>query len=109
MTVNMELLQRVKETLSGQKIVEKEMLGGVFFLLDQEIACGVWGDYLVVNVGEDRMEEILTHPLARVFEAEGGHSLGCVQIVPTGTARAVDLAGWVRTGLETASAKNQGS
>ena len=28
MNVNMELLQRVKEALSGQGIVEKEMFGG---------------------------------------------------------------------------------
>ena len=48
MNVNMELLQRVREALSGQSIVEKEMFGGVFFLLDKEIACGVWGDFLIM-------------------------------------------------------------
>ena len=94
------LAQRVRNLLATEDVVEKKMFGGVGFLINGNMACGVNQDNLVVRVGAERHEEILTHPLARPFDMTGKPMPGWVQIIPTGTKRDVDLAGWVRTGMD---------
>ena len=102
MTAEQNLVNRVRTALSGQQYEEIENQNGVFFMLNQHVACGVHDEFLVVKVGEERLDEILTHPLARVFEMADPLFTGCVEIVPKGTSRDVDLNGWVKTGLVTA-------
>lgn len=100
MSFDETLAQRVRTLLASEGVEEKKMFGGVGFLLNGNMACGVHADNLIVRVGEERYEEILTHPLARPFDMTGKPMTGWVQIIPTGTKRDVDLAGWVRTGME---------
>jgi hypothetical protein len=100
MAFNQLLADRVRKILESEDILEKKMFGGVGFLIHGNMACGVHNDNLIVRVGEERYEEILTHPLARPFDMTGKPMTGWVEIIPTGTKRDVDLAGWVRTGLD---------
>jgi hypothetical protein len=55
---------------------------------------------LIVRVGAERYEEILTHPQAKPFDMTGKPMTGWVEILPAGCSRDNDLAGWVRAGLE---------
>lgn len=99
MAYNQTLAERVHTILKDEGVVEKKMFGGVGYLLNGNMACGVHGENLIVRVGEERYEEILTHPLAKPFDLTGKPMTGWVEILPTGTSRDVDLAGWVRTGI----------
>jgi len=94
------LAERVRKILENDETVEKKMFGGIGFLIHGNMACGVHEENLIVRVGEERYEEILTHPLAKPFDLTGKPMTGWVEIIPTGTKRDVDLSGWVRTGLE---------
>jgi hypothetical protein len=94
------LAERVRKLVENEKTIEKKMFGGVGFLINGNMACGVHGENLIVRVGKERYDEILTHPLARPFDMTGKPMTGWVEIIPTGTKRDVDLGGWVRTGME---------
>lgn len=100
MAYDQQLTERVRKILENENVVEQKMFGGVVFLIHGNMACGVHEDNLIVCIGEERYEEILTHPLAKPFDPTGKPMTGWVEIIPTGTKRDVDLAGWVRTGLE---------
>jgi hypothetical protein len=99
MAFNVVLAEQVRGFLQGENIMEKKMFGGVGFLVNGNMACGVHGDNLIVRVGTERYDEILTHPLVKPFDMTGKPMTGWVEIIPKGTARDVDLKGWVHTGL----------
>lgn len=94
------LTTRVRKIVENESVVEEKFLEGIGFATNGNLACGVYEEYLIVQVGVDRYEEILTHPLSRPLDMNGKPTPGWVGIIPTGTKRDVDLAGWVRTGLE---------
>ena len=94
------LLERVQKILTDEPVEKRSYPNGIGFLVNGNLACGVHEDFLIVQVGEDRYEEILTHPLSRPIDIEGKSTPGWVGIIPTGTKRDIDLAGWVKTGLE---------
>jgi hypothetical protein len=100
MAVDQLLAERVRTILAPEKPAEQSYPEGIGFTIHGNLACGVYQEYLIVQVGEDRYEEFLTHPLARSMDMLGKPTPGWVGIIPTGTRRDVDLAGWVRSGLE---------
>lgn len=71
------------------------------FSINERAFCGVANNTLFLFIGEERFEEILTHPLARPFEVDGAHIPGWVQIVPAGIKRDSDLAGWLNNAINT--------
>ena len=54
------LAQRVREILEEkQGFEEKKMFGGICFMLQGNMACGVLNDDLIVRVGPEKYEEFL--------------------------------------------------
>ncbi len=74
------------------------MFGGLAFMLNNKMACGVIGDDLMVRVGRDAYETALTKPHARPMDFTGRPMRGYVFIAAGGcaTQRAVDY--WVARG-----------
>lgn len=101
MPENQELIQRVKTILANKEITEGDLYGGLAFSINGKPFCGVCEDMFFLLVGEERFEEILTHPLARPLVVDGTAVPGWVEIVPTGIKRDIDLTGWINTGLST--------
>jgi hypothetical protein len=100
MAMDQLLAERVRVLVTPENAVEQTVPDGIGFVIHGITACGIYHEYLIVQVGEDRHDEFLTHPLARPMDLQGNPTPGWVGIVPTGTRRDVDLAGWVRTGVE---------
>lgn len=100
MAFDQQLTERIRKILVNEKVTEKENPVSISFITNGNVACGVYEEYLIVQVGEDRYEEILTHPLSRPLDINGKPTPGWVGIIPSGTKRDIDLAGWVKTGLE---------
>jgi hypothetical protein len=100
MAFDEKLAMRLRAQMGGQNALEKKMFGGIAFLVGGKMVCGVHGQNLVVRVGAERYEEILTHPQAKPFDMTGHPMTGWVEILPAGCARDGDLAGWVRIALE---------
>ena len=90
------LAHRVGQILREQPgIVEKKMFGGVGFMLDGNMACGVNKDDLIVRVGPDRYEQAVIQPHARPFDFTGRPMKGWVMVAGTGFKTDDSLKSWL--------------
>ena len=101
MGYNESLCLRIRELLAGEPgLVEKKMFGGIGFLLDGNMACGVHKDALIVRVGADAYQSALDQANARPFDMTGHPMTGWVMVDPPGFASESALDAWVRRGCE---------
>ena len=95
------LAQRIRPLLAGlDGIVEKRMFGGIGFMVQGNMACGVHKGELIVRVGPDRDAESLARPHARQFDMPGRPMRGWVVIAEPGFAQDTDLRRWVQWGVD---------
>ena len=94
------LAQRVTDELSAEQgLVEKKMFGGIGFLIDGNMACGVNKDDLIVRVGEAGYRTALDAPGVKEFDMTGRPMTGWVSVGPTGYESDEGLAEWVKKGV----------
>jgi TfoX/Sxy family transcriptional regulator of competence genes len=79
---------------------EKKMFGGIGFLLDGHVACGVFKDEIIVRVGRESFEACLKFSHCRIFDFTGRLMKGWVVVSQEGLASDQDLLEWVRKGVE---------
>ena len=92
---------RVRRFLSGREdVVEKKMVGGLSFLVNGNMCCGVTGPALMVRVGAEGREQALGEPHVRPMEFAGRALSGFVCVDPAGFASDEALARWVQRGLD---------
>lgn len=95
------LAQRVREVLtSSPGFSEKKMFGGVGFMLQGNIACGVFKHELMVRVGPEGYSEALKRPYVRLFDMVGRPMKGWVAVGQQGLASHEDLQNWVGLGTQ---------
>lgn len=95
------LAERVREALGERPgLVEKKMFGGVGFMLQGNMACGVNKEDLIVRVGPERYEVALAEPYARPFDLTGRPMKGWVSVAPDGYESDSDIEGWVQQGAD---------
>jgi TfoX/Sxy family transcriptional regulator of competence genes len=100
MAYDEKLAQRIREVLERRRgISEKKMFGGLAFLVNGHMACGVQGDDLMVRVGPDDYESALRKTGARPMDFTGRPLKGMVYVGPRGHRRAASLRAWVEQGL----------
>jgi TfoX/Sxy family transcriptional regulator of competence genes len=94
------LATRVRELLQERPgVVEKQMFGGLAFLVQGNMACGVSGDALMVRVAPDTAEAALGEPGARPFDMTGRPMKGWLLVDADGHAEDDDLRRWVHRGV----------
>jgi hypothetical protein len=95
------LAARVRAALRARKgIVEKKMFGGIAFLLNGNMCCGVREDELIVRLDPERTEQALREPHVRVFDLTGRPMKGWVLVAPGGVAADDDFRSWIGQGVE---------
>ncbi len=96
-----ELLSvRIRATLGPlPNLEEKKMFGGVGFLVNGNLACGVHKNDLIVRVGAAKNEEALSRPHTHPFDMTGRPMAGWVMVEPQGCETEADLKNWVELGL----------
>lgn len=100
-----ETAARVRRLLSGRDdVVERKMVGGLSFLVNGNMCCGVTGTALMIRVGADGREQALREPHVRPMLLGGRVLSGFVCIDPAGYAADHALVSWVRRGLDFVSA-----
>lgn len=63
------LVQRVREVLlDSPRLSEKKMFGGLAFMLDSNMCCGVIGGDLIVRVGPEKYDAALKQDHTRIFD-----------------------------------------
>ena len=101
MAYDQSLAQRIRAELNKLPgLQEKKMFGGVGFLVQGNMACGVHGEELIVRVGPQRYDEALSQPHTRPFDMTGRPMSGWVMVTPEGYETESDLRSWVRQGVE---------
>ncbi len=99
MAYDEQLAERVRELLALREgLVERKMFGGIAWMLDGNLACGVIGDELIVRVGPEESERALAEPGTRVFDFTGRPSRGIVVVAAEAVASESELAEWVDAG-----------
>jgi len=100
MSYDETLASRIRLALGPLPGLEvKKMFGGVGFLVNGNMACGVHKNDLIVRVGSARYLEALSRPHTRLFDMTGRPMMGWVMVSPEGFASPTDLEGWVQQGL----------
>ena len=100
MSYNLDLAQQIKEIFAGiPDISEKKMFGGIGFMLQGNMVCGVNKDDLIVRVGLDQYDQCLEMPHTHVFDMTGRPMRGWVTVSPKGYENMGDLEQWVERGM----------
>jgi TfoX/Sxy family transcriptional regulator of competence genes len=95
-----DLADRVRALLAGRTGVrEQKMFGGLCFMVDGNMACGVSGSELIVRVGKENLEEALAQPHSRPFDMTGRPMRSFVWIGAEGLATARGLSEWAGRGI----------
>src|SRR5688572_24181506 len=98
------LADRIRSVLKRQKgITERKMFGGLAFMLNGNMCCGVMKDQLMLRLGEEGAAEALAQPNARPMDFTGRPMKGMVYVAPAGLASEEDLRGWVQRAVDFAS------
>jgi TfoX/Sxy family transcriptional regulator of competence genes len=93
--------ERVRQVLSGRDdVVEKRMVGGLSFLVNGNMCCGVTGTALMVRVGAEGRDQALREPHVRPMRFAGRELSGFICVEPAGFAADDALATWVHRGLD---------
>ena len=74
-------------------LAEKEMFGGIAFMVHGNMAVGVSGDELMVRVGKEAHDEAVARPGARIFDLSARPMRGWILVTDA------DLDSWIQQGV----------
>ena len=100
MAYSEELAQRIRDEIGDHPaLVEKQMFGGIAFIVQGNMSVGVAGDELMIRVGKENDQNALSKPHVRPFDLSGRPMAGWVLVGADGTAADKDLSGWIDAGV----------
>ena len=96
MACNEQLARRIRVALKGKRgLEEKRMFGGVAFMLNGHMCCGVEKDNLMIRVSHERGEALLKRPYARPMDFTGRPLRGFLFVSAAGYKTATRLRFWL--------------
>ena len=94
------LAARVRKRLGKRAgLSEKQMFGGLAFLLNGNLCCGVHGAEMVVRIDPAHSDRALKDRHVRPFDMTGRPMKGWLLVGPAGLKSAAALGKWVQAGL----------
>ncbi len=94
MSYDEDLADRVRAVLPPADVTERQMFGGLAFMLDGHMFCGVVKEDLMLRLGPDGAERALEQPHVRPMDFTGRPMKGMVFVEPGGLEGAA-LRRWV--------------
>ena len=95
------LTAKIRQLLGRRKnLTEKKMFGGVGFMLNGNICCGAWKEFLILRLGEDAARLVLREEHARPFDITGRPMRGWAMVEPAGWRDRASLARWISWAVE---------
>lgn len=99
-----KLAERIRNHIGKrQGLTEKKMFGGLAFLLNGNMCCGVHGQELIVRLGPEQIDQALSERHTRIFDLTGRPMKGWILVQPQGLTTEGALAKWIQIGLKYAS------
>ena len=99
MAYDEQLANRIRQAFDGRKeFTERRMFGGLAFLHNGRMCCGIVGTDLMVRVPVEEFEAALRNRHARPMDFTGKPLRGFVYVSPPGRATAASLRLWLSRG-----------
>ncbi|MBI5287969.1 MAG: TfoX/Sxy family protein [Chloroflexi bacterium] len=93
------LADRIRRVVGPRPdVIDKKMFGGIAFLLDGKMFCGIVKDDLMVRVGPDRYGAALAEAHVRPMDFTGRPMNGYVYVGPGGSRTEKAIKKWVDQG-----------
>lgn len=104
MAYNEALAGRIRALFTAQPgadidVEEKRMFGGLTFMVNDQMCCGVLKDDLVVRVPAEEFDTLVQQPYVRPFDFSGRPMVGMVYVASGGLPDEATLQTWVQRGL----------
>jgi TfoX/Sxy family transcriptional regulator of competence genes len=99
MPYDQRLADQIRKALPKSSIVEKEMFGGLSFLVRGNMACGVIGKEMMVRIGPEGHAAALSEPHVRPFDMTGRPMKGWIVVRAAGLKDDAAVARWAKRGL----------
>jgi TfoX/Sxy family transcriptional regulator of competence genes len=91
-----DLEARIQKIVSSWKNTDsKKMFGGICHLLNGNMFCGVYKDFLILRLGEEKAAEALDLPHVKPFDITGRPMKGWVMVEERGFAEDKKLREWL--------------
>jgi TfoX/Sxy family transcriptional regulator of competence genes len=84
---------------SRSNLTEREMFGGIAFMLNGNMAVGVSGNELMVRVGKEGHDDAISLPGARMFDMSSRPMKGWILVSSEGTGTDAALEAWIGRGV----------
>ncbi len=95
MAYDEKLADRIRDVLEGAPdVTERKMFGGIAFMVNGHMACGIVRDDLMLRLGAEGADEALRRKHVRQMDFTGRPMTGMVYVSPEGQ-RGVALRNWV--------------
>jgi len=99
-----KLAERIRGAFAARgDVKERKMFGGVAFLLNGNMCCGVHRAELIVRLDPATAADALARPHTRVFDLTGRPMKGWLMVAPAGLASAASLRRWLQMAVDYAS------
>jgi TfoX/Sxy family transcriptional regulator of competence genes len=93
--------ERIRRVLGESRdVAEKKMMGGLVFMVDEHMCCGLNAHGLMIRVGTDARDAMLKLTHVKPMLVGDRSPAGFVRIDPAGYASDVDLRSWIQRGLD---------
>ena len=105
MPYNEEIETRVRRITSNwENTDQKNMFGGICHLMNGNMFGGVYKDFLILRIGEEKTKEALALPFVREFDITGRPMKGWIMVERAGFVDDEALADWLNQAKEFVSA-----
>ena len=99
MPVDESLAERVRAHLKNRRVEEKKMFGGLCFMVNGHMCCGVESDRLVIRIGPDAYDKALDRKYASPMNFTGRPLKGFVYVSKAGVKTTAAMASWLDSAL----------
>jgi TfoX/Sxy family transcriptional regulator of competence genes len=101
MAYNQKLAERIRERLAEtKKVKEKEMMGGLTFMVNDKMCIGIIKDEMMCRIDPDMEEVSLSKIGCRIMDFTGRPMKGYVMVDETGMKSKKDFDYWIGLCLE---------
>ncbi|MBK9927429.1 MAG: TfoX/Sxy family protein [Anaerolineales bacterium] len=100
MAYNEKLAEQMRAAFGEIPFVEKKMFGGIGFLIQGNLACGIYKENMIVRVGPEKRDKLLKKPHTSLFDITGRPMRGWLMVEPDGCKTAKQVSTWVKEGIE---------
>ena len=99
MAYDERLANRIRQASKGRNdITERKMFGGLAFLCQGRMCCGIVGNDLMVRIPHDEAEAIMRRRHVRPMDFTGRPLKGFVYVSPSGFRTTAALESWLSYG-----------